>query len=48
VDEIAAAYDQSEAAKPKERRRFGRVLALVIVLLALAAIALALVWGLMR
>ena len=48
VDEIAAAYDQSDAAKPKERRRLGRVLALVIVLLALAAIALALVWGLMQ
>ena len=48
LDEIAAAYDQSDAPKPKERRRLGRVLALVIVLLALAAIALALVWGLMR
>jgi protein phosphatase len=43
VDDIAAAYD-----KPKKRRRLSRVLALVVVLLALAAIALALVWGLMR
>jgi protein phosphatase len=48
LDEIAAAYDQSDAPKPKERRRLGRVLALAIVLLALTTIALALVWGLMR
>ena len=47
VDDIAAAYDQTEDAKPKKRRRLSRLLALVIVL-ALVAIALALVWGLMR
>jgi PPM family protein phosphatase len=50
VDDIAAAYDKTggTTTKPKKRRRLSRVLALVVVLLALAAIALALVWGLMR
>jgi serine/threonine protein phosphatase PrpC len=50
VDDIAAAYDKTgePATKPKKRRRLSRILALVVVLLALTAIALALVWGLMR
>jgi PPM family protein phosphatase len=50
VDDIAAAYDKTgePTTKSKKRRRLSRVLALVVVLLALAGIALALVWGLMR
>jgi PPM family protein phosphatase len=48
VDDIAAAYDQTEDAKPKKRRRLSRLLALLVVLLALVAIAIALVWGLMQ
>jgi serine/threonine protein phosphatase PrpC len=50
VEDIAAAYDKTDeqTAKPKRRRRLSRVLALIVVLLALVAITLALVWGLMR
>jgi PPM family protein phosphatase len=48
VDDIAAAYDQKDDAKPKKRRRLSRLLAILVVLLVLVAIALALVWGLMR
>jgi uncharacterized BrkB/YihY/UPF0761 family membrane protein len=48
VDDIASAYDQTEDGKPKKRRRLSRLLAILVVLLALVAIALALVWGLMR
>jgi PPM family protein phosphatase len=48
VDDIASAYDQTEDGKPKKRRRLSRLLAMLVVLLALVAIALALVWGLMR
>ena len=48
VDDIAAAYDQPDDAKPTKRRRFSRLLAVLVVLLALVAIAFALVWGLTR
>ena len=48
VDDIAAAYDQTEEVKPKKRRRLSRLLAILVVLLVLVVIALALVWGLMR
>jgi serine/threonine protein phosphatase PrpC len=47
VDDIAAAYDTREEAKPK-RRRLSRVLAILAVLVVLAAIAFAIAWGLMR
>jgi serine/threonine protein phosphatase PrpC len=47
VDDIAAAYDKREEAKPK-RRRLSRVLAILAVLIVLAAIAFAIAWGLLR
>ena len=47
VDDIAAAYDDG-GREAEEARRLSRLLAILVVLLALVAIALALVWGLMR
>jgi PPM family protein phosphatase len=47
VDDIAAAYDTREEAKPK-RRRLSRLLAILAVLIVLAAIAFAIAWGLLR
>jgi serine/threonine protein phosphatase PrpC len=47
VDDIAAAYDKREDAKPK-RRWLSRLLAILAVLVVLAAIAFAIAWGLMR
>jgi serine/threonine protein phosphatase PrpC len=47
VDDIAAAYDKHEEAKPK-RRWLSRLLAILAVLVVLAAIAFAIAWGLLR
>jgi serine/threonine protein phosphatase PrpC len=47
VDDIAAAYDTREEAKPK-RRWLSRLLAILAVLVVLVAIWFAIAWGLLR
>jgi serine/threonine protein phosphatase PrpC len=46
VDEIAAAYEQQETAKPRTRRRLTRVLSFLLVIALLVGVAFLILWGL--